>query len=141
MFSPEKRSEIMAKIRSKGTKIEILMKEELDNNGINYEYQPKIFGKPDFLLPPNILVFCDSSFWHGRNWDKLKERLPNQYWKEHIGKNVERDKIITSKLKKEGYIVLRFWDNQIEKDMKITIKKITRTLSSTKNKKDGITSQ
>ena len=130
MFSPQKRSEIMSKIRSKGTKIELKVREELERNKIAYEYQPKIYGKPDFLIMPNVLVFCDSSFWHGRNWSKLKDRLPSQYWKDHIGKNVKRDKIVTAKLRKDGYIVLRFWDTQIQKDSEKVIKKITMALPS-----------
>ena len=131
MFSKEKRSEIMAKIKSKGTKIELKMKAELDKNGVEYEYQPKVFGKPDFLIPPNIVVFCDSSFWHGRNWEKLRERLPNEYWYEHIKRNVKRDKIVTKKLRKEGYVVLRFWDNQIEKETGKSIDKIKEALRQT----------
>lgn len=128
MFSKEKRSEIMAKIKSKGTKIELKMKAELDKNGVEYEYQPKVFGKPDFLIPPNIVVFCDSSFWHGRNWRKLEERLPSKYWYEHIKRNVERDKVVTAKLKKEGYVVLRFWDDQIEKEIGRSLYKIKKAM-------------
>jgi DNA mismatch endonuclease (patch repair protein) len=128
IFSKEKRSEIMSKIRSKGTKIELKMKAELDRNGLKYEYQPKLFGKPDFLIPPNIVVFCDSSFWHGRNWKKLRERLPDKYWYEHIKRNVERDKIVTKRLREEGYVVFRFWDNQIEKEAGKSVEKIKKLL-------------
>jgi DNA mismatch endonuclease, patch repair protein len=129
VFTPQKRSEIMAKIRSKGTKIELRMKAELDKQGIPYEYQPDLFGKPDFLIYPNIVIFCDSSFWHGRNWSKLEARLPSQYWKDHIGKNRKRDRLVNAKLKKDSYIVLRFWDDQIEKDIEARVKKISMTLT------------
>lgn len=74
IFSKEKRSEIMSKIRSKGTKIELRMKKALEETGVEFEYQPKMFGRPDFFVPPNIAVFCDSSFWHGRNWRGLIDR-------------------------------------------------------------------
>ena len=131
MFSREKRSEIMSKIRSKGTKLELKMKDELEKNKIPFEYQPKIFGKPDFLILPNVLIFCDSSFWHGRDWKRLKERLPSQYWKDHIGKNVKRDKLITARLRKDGYVVLRFWDNQIEKESEKVVEKIKKAQSKT----------
>ena len=126
----------MAKIKSKGTKIELTMKAELDKQGIPYEYQPNIFGRPDFLIPPNIVVFCDSSFWHGRDWNKLKDRLPSQYWKDHIKRNIKRDRLVTAKLKKDAYIVLRFWDDQIEKDIEASVKKISMTLAKIKDKKD-----
>jgi len=51
---------------SKGTKIELKVKKALEENKIEFEYQPKMFGKPDFLIPPNIILFCDSSFWRVR---------------------------------------------------------------------------
>lgn len=130
MFTKEKRSEIMSKIRSEGTKIELRMKNALEENGIEFQYQPKIFGKPDFLIPPNIAVFCDSSFWHGRDWNKLKKQLSKDYWYDHIKRNRERDKKVTAQLKKEGYAVLRFWDDQIEKKMEKCIREIEETIQS-----------
>jgi len=128
LFSKEKRSEIMSKIRSKGTKIELRMKDALERNGIRFEYQPKMFGSPDFLIPPNIAVFCDSSFWHGRNWHKLKKKLKKKYWYDHIQRNRERDKEVNTVLRSKGYIVLRFWDDEIEKNMERCIKRIIRAI-------------
>lgn len=49
VFSKEKRSEIMSRIRSKGTKIELKMKKALEENDLEFQYQPKMVGKPDFL--------------------------------------------------------------------------------------------
>ena len=121
MFTKEKRSEIMSKIKSKGTKIEMTMKKALEKSELEFEYQPKIFGKPDFLVHPNVALFCDSSFWHGRNWEKLKPKLKQGYWHEHIANNIKRDKIVNLKLKQDGYLVLRFWDTQIEKDIESCI--------------------
>ena len=114
----------MSKIKSKGTKIEITMMKALEEKSLRFEYQPKIFGKPDFLVYPNIVVFCDSSFWHARNWSKLKLQLTEGYWREHIEKNKKRDKVVNIRLKKIGYVVLRFWDSQIEKDLDSCVKEI-----------------
>jgi DNA mismatch endonuclease Vsr len=128
IFSKEKRSEIMSKIKSKGTKIEIMMKQALEDAGIEFEYQPKMFGRPDFFIPPNIVVFCDSSFWHGRNWKKLKKQLSKDYWHDHIKQNIERDKTVNAELRSRQYIVLRFWDDEIEKRMPKCIDRIRRSL-------------
>jgi hypothetical protein len=49
IFSKEKRSEIMSKIKSSGTKIELAIKTALIEKGIEFEYQPKIFGKARFF--------------------------------------------------------------------------------------------
>ena len=131
MFSKEKRSEIMSKIRSKGTNIELKLKETLEQQNIKFEYQPKMFGKPDFLIPPRIVVFCDSSFWHGREWNKLKHKLSKPYWYEHIKKNRKRDKIVTATLKEEGFAVLRFWDFQLMKETNNCLNQIKQYIQST----------
>ena len=124
VFTKEKRSEIMSKIRSKGTNIERKLKAALEESNITFEYQPKLFGKPDFLISPNLVVFCDSSFWHGRNWKRLKPRLKEGYWREHISKNRERDVAVNKFLAQKGYIVLRFWDNEIIDDVEKCLEKI-----------------
>ena len=128
MFTKEKRSEIMSKIRSKGSKIELKMKKVLEENNIKFEYQPKMFGSPDFLIPPNIVIFCDSSFWHGRNWNNLRLKLSKNYWYDHIKENRRRDRKVNAELKKKGCIVLRFWDTQIEKQIDECIKQIRELL-------------
>jgi DNA mismatch endonuclease (patch repair protein) len=128
IFTIKKRSQVMSKIRSKGTSIELKMIIALQQNGISFEYQPKIFGKPDFLIPPNIVVFCDSSFWHGRNWVKLKLKLKEGYWREHIASNRKRDRCVNKILKGEGYIIIRFWDDLINKKIDSCIKKIRKII-------------
>jgi DNA mismatch endonuclease (patch repair protein) len=129
IFTKKKRSEVMSKIRSKGTKIELKMKNALEGAGIDFQYQPKLFGKPDFLIPPGVVVFCDSSFWHGRNWSKLRTQLKKEYWYNHIKRNKERDKIVTATLNKKGYRVIRFWDNLIEKEIEACITKVKEVTS------------
>lgn len=128
-FTKEKRSEIMSKIRSKGTKIELKMKKALEEAGIEFEYQPKMFGRPDFLVSPKIAVFCDSSFWHGRNWKSLKRQLSSEYWHKHIRENIERDKLVNVELKRKGYVVMRFWDDDIEKRLSECIERIKKQFS------------
>ena len=120
----------MSKIKSKGTKIEIAMKKALEKSDLEFEYQPKIFGKPDFLVHPNVALFCDSSFWHGKNWEKLKPKLKEGYWREHIAKNIKRDNTVNLKLEQDGYIVLRFWDTQIKKDIESCITTIKQAVES-----------
>ena len=135
-FSKEKRSQIMASVKSKGTKIELRMKEALESKSIAFEYQPKMFGRPDFLVIPNITVFCDSSFWHGRHWRKLKGTLPKEYWQEHIAKNIRRDKIVNKKLRELGYSVLRYWEEEIEKDTDGCLKEILEEQSRLSTKRE-----
>jgi len=119
MFSKSKRSEIMSKIRSKNTSLEKHTKTLLRSSKIKYKSHPKIYGNPDFLIGNRIALFCDSSFWHGKHWKKLKTKLVNgnnpNYWVNHIQKNRNRDKLVTKILQKEGYKVIRFWDDDVYK--------------------------
>jgi DNA mismatch endonuclease (patch repair protein) len=129
VFTKEKRSEIMSKIKPKGTKIELKMKTSLEKNGIDFEYQPKLYGRPDFLIPPNVVIFCDSSFWHGRHWNKLRKQLSG-YWLAHIKKNRKRDIVVNKVLRREGYIILRFWDTQINADIEKCMSKVKQTINA-----------
>lgn len=107
------------------------MKVILEKHGLEFEMYPNLEGHPDFLIKPNIAVFCDSSFWHGRDWKKLKEKLQRsphpKYWIEHISRNRRRDKAINEKLAKSGCTVLRFWDTEVFRDEEGIIERIKHT--------------
>jgi DNA mismatch endonuclease (patch repair protein) len=93
------------------------MRSLLRKADIPFKMYPKIEGKPDFVVRENITIFCDSSFWHGRNWRILKTKLARgsnaAYWVAHISRNRRRDLYVNRLLRKRGYQVLRFWDNEI----------------------------
>jgi len=116
-FSKAKRSEIMSRIRSKNTRLDIAMKRILQKAGITFRMYPKMVGNPDFLVEDRITLFCDSSFWHGRNWKKLRAQLEKgsnaSYWVTHIAKNRSRDRQVNANLRRRGYRVLRFWDFEV----------------------------
>lgn len=118
-LTKEKRSEVMSKIKSRGTGPEKSMAKILRRGGVRYRSQPKIRGSPDFIVEGRLLLFCDGSFWHGRNWPALRKKLARadnaEYWVKHIGDNRRRDRRVVRALRKEGYSVLRLWDDDIEK--------------------------
>jgi DNA mismatch endonuclease (patch repair protein) len=124
----------MSKIRSKNTKLDLYMETILRNNGITFKKYPRMLGNPDFLIRKNLVIFCDSSFWHGKNWKTLKKKLAkgnnSEYWINHISKNRKRDGIVSRKLKRDGYTVVRVWDNQVYKRPDLCIAKIKKKLSS-----------
>ncbi|MEM0134416.1 MAG: DUF559 domain-containing protein [Thermoplasmatales archaeon] len=112
-------SKRMKRVKSVGTKLEMAMENILVEAGISYAKQPKLRGHPDFeLRGTSILIFCDSSFWHGRNQDDVSGRnfkRNKKLWVEKLTKTRERDKKINEYLKGQGYVVLRFWDDEILK--------------------------
>lgn len=139
IFSKKKRSEIMSKIRSKNTKIELLFKRALRKAKIPFKFQPKIYGHPDFLVGKNIAVFCDSAFWHGRDWKILRKKLSRAknslFWINHIKKNRYRDRRVTRFLGKTGFVVLRFWEDESSRDIESCILLIAREFEKSSKKK------
>lgn len=107
----------MSKIRSKNTAPELLVFKELRKRKIYFfKHYSKIPGKPDIALPrKKIAVFIDGDFWHGYGFSKQKKRLPKKYWQEKISSNIKRDRRIRSKLKKDGWRILRVWSHELKK--------------------------
>jgi DNA mismatch endonuclease, patch repair protein len=120
ILSKEERSERMRRIRSKDTKVEKLFGKALWAKGFRYrKNDARVVGKPDFCFRRlKIAVFCDSEFWHGKDWSKAKKRFKgNQdYWLAKIERNKRRDREVNRKLRKDGWIVLRFWARELQKD-------------------------
>jgi DNA mismatch endonuclease (patch repair protein) len=130
MFSPEKRSEIMSRIRSKGTQAEKLAFSYLRKNKVYFQRHYKNApGTPDIALPrKKKAVFIDSEFWHGKDYERIiKKRSPDDYWVIKIAKNIERDKATRQALAKKGWRVLVVWEADIKRkrtreDTLLTIK-------------------
>lgn len=128
IFTPEKRSWVMSRIRGTNTKIDLKMKKILKENRIKFEMYPKMFGNPDFVIrKKKIIIFCDGDFWHGYKYQE-KKKLPKKYWRDKIETNMRRDRRITRKLRREGWSVLRFWEHDIEKRTDKCIDKIIRKI-------------
>ena len=73
-------------------------------------------GVPDFVyVSARVAVFCDSSFWHGRDWKNRKHefRSNRTFWWPKIERNIARDRYVTRELRNLGWVVLRFWDDEI----------------------------
>ena len=118
----------MSEVRSKEPTLEIYFKELL--KGFRFRYQPKMFGKPDFALKKlKIVIFIDSCFWHKCPKHFRKPNSNTSYWKPKINRNVERAKEVNKQFKKEGWIVLRFWEHEVKKNPEKCIIKVKKALS------------
>lgn len=120
-LTKEQRSKNMKRIHSKNTKIEILLRKELWRRGFRYRKNYSILpGKPDIVFIKNKLaIFCDSEFFHGKDWETQKQRIADgnnsEYWLKEIQKNIDRDQNVNKQLESLGWKVLRFWGKDIEK--------------------------
>ena len=127
IFTPEKRSWVMSRIRSKDTKIEKKMASILRKNKIHYRRYPKLFGSPDFIVEKKVLLFCDGDFWHGYQYDK-KKKPQKKFWREKIERNMARDRKVSRTLRREGWSVIRIWEHDIEKNPDKCVRKILNIL-------------
>jgi DNA mismatch endonuclease (patch repair protein) len=118
----------MRKIKSKNTNPEKKLRLLLWHRGIRYRINnKKILGKPDIIfLRKRILVFIDGDFWHGFDWGNKKDRIKKnrEYWINKIERNIQRDTEINFQLKEQGWTVLRFWENEINKNPETCLQKI-----------------
>ena len=124
IMTPEKRSRVMSRIRGKDTSIERIMESMLAEHGLSFVKQPSISGRPDFLVGERTAIFCDGDFWHGYDYENRKPEP--QFWRDKIEGNMRRDRSVTTKLRRSGYVVLRFWEHDIQKRPEVCMRRVYR---------------
>ena len=115
----------MQAIKNKKTKIEELLAKSLWKKGYRYRRNNKaVFGKPDFTFRKyKIAIFCDSEYFHGKDWEIQKHRIKTNtdFWHNKIESNIERDRKVNTTLLKSGWKVIRFWGQDIKKNTDLCI--------------------
>ena len=136
VFSAEKRSSVMSRIRSSGNRdtelrlIDIFKEARISG----WRRNAQLFGKPDFVFPKErLVVFVDGCFWHRHPGCRFsytpKSRL--EFWLPKFAKNVARDRLVTRTLRKAGWSVLRIWECQLTpQNQRRTIRRIARALAA-----------
>lgn len=129
-LTKEQRHKNMSHIKSRDTSIEVKLRKELWKKGYRYRKNyNRIPGKPDIAITKyKIAIFCDSEFFHGKDWEVLKPGLQKgdnaEYWIPKIQRNRERDDEVNKKLLFLGWTVIRFWGKDIMKNVDECIKVI-----------------
>ncbi len=130
--SPSQRSKNMRAVKSKGTKPEVMVCKALWHLGYRYRKNNKtVFGKPDLTFKKyKLAVFIDSEFFHGKDWEIRKHEIKSnqEFWHKKIERNIERDKEVNEFLSKSGWIIFRFWDKEIIKNLDVCVDKIIKQL-------------
>jgi DNA mismatch endonuclease (patch repair protein) len=130
----EKSHKNMSRIKGKDTSIELVLRKALWNKGYRYRKNYKeLPGAPDIVLTKyKIAIFCDSEFFHGKDWEVLKNKLQSGknpgYWIAKIERNIERDNDNDKKLMFAGWKVIHFWGKEILKDPDECIKVIEEAI-------------
>lgn len=114
IVSPEKRSRMMAGIRAKDTKPEMLVRRALFAEGFRFRlHRGDLPGGPDIVLPGRkVAIFVHGCFWH-RHVGCRFAKLPSSntdFWCNKLDGNVRRDRRAVEALRSAGWRVLVVWE-------------------------------
>jgi DNA mismatch endonuclease (patch repair protein) len=136
IFTPEKRSAVMAAIRGTGNKdTELRMIAVFRAAGITgWRRNQKLFGKPDFVFRrERIALFVDGCFWHGCPKPKHAPLPKNraEWWAAKLARNKARDLEVNRALRNAGWRVLRVWECDLTRaNAPRVVRRVLRALAS-----------
>lgn len=130
IFTPEKRSDVMSRVRGKGNAATELRLIAIfrDAKITGWRRGAKVFGAPDFVFPKlKLAVFVDGCFWHGCPEHGTMPKTNTVFWETKITRNRARDREVNRELKKRGWRVLRIWEHELRtKRLPKTLRRIAR---------------
>jgi DNA mismatch endonuclease, patch repair protein len=115
LFQPEKRSNVMSRIRASGNRdTELRLIRLFREYGIRgWRRHIKVFGKPDFAFQrERLAVFVDGCFWHRHAGCKFcyTPKTRQEFWMPKFERNIARDRLVNATLRKSGWRVIRVWE-------------------------------
>ena len=115
IWDKKKRSAVMAKIKSKDTKPEWIVRRYLFSRGYRYRKNVKgMPGTPDIVMRKyGIVIFIHGCFWHGHTDGHLPHSNVD-FWREKIERNKQRDARNKEELKRMGWRVMTIWECQLK---------------------------
>ena len=116
------RSELMSRIRGKGTGPEVALANLLRKFGFAPCVNPKgVIGNPDMVIGTDskpIAVFVHGCFWHRCPQHFRLPKSRTEHWREHIRKNVARHARNARRLRREGFRVVVVWEHELPRKKK-----------------------
>ena len=114
VFTPEKRSAVMRRVKGRDTSPELKVRKLLTRLGARYRLHRKdLPGNPDIVLPGRKLaIFVHGCFWHGHDCAR-GARVPKQnrdYWLARVARNTARDEAAQAALAAAGWRVVVLWE-------------------------------
>lgn len=113
----EQRSERMARIRSRDTVPELILRRALHKAGLRFRLGGAgLPGKPDIVLPRfKVAIFVHGCFWHRHQGCKVAStpKSNTEFWLEKFDRNVTRDRKVVGELEELGWKVLVAWECEL----------------------------
>lgn len=124
----------MSRIRGANTGPEIIFRKVLWANGLRYMLRYHLPGKPDLVfVSARLAVFVDGCFWHACPLHATKPKANSAFWRKKLRGNVKRDRVVNSLLQQSGWRVLRFWEHEIEADLRPAVRRVLATVRRKKS--------
>lgn len=115
------RSELMAKVRKKDTKPELIVRRVAHAMGYRFRlHRRDLPGTPHLVVPGRQkAVFVHGCFWHRHDCVSCRKRPSKNrdYWLPKLQRNAECDKASRCRLECMGWDVLVFWECQVGDQM------------------------
>ncbi|WP_256326113.1 very short patch repair endonuclease [Sphingomonas sp. NFR15] len=123
--SPE-RSRLMARVKGKDTKPELLVRRALHALGYRFRlHRRELPGRPDIVLPRyRTAIFIHGCFWH-RHPECSKASMPKtrvDFWREKFETNIDRDGRNIAALRELGWQVLVVWECETKQIEELTLR-------------------
>ena len=118
IFTKKKRSEVMARVRSRGNEAtELALARWFRREGITgWRRNQRVFGKPDFVFwKERVAVFVDGCFWHGCPRHGTMPKQNGSFWRAKLARNKARDRLVARTLRSDGWKVVRIWEHALTK--------------------------
>jgi DNA mismatch endonuclease, patch repair protein len=130
VFSPAKRSRIMASVKSTGNRgTEAKLADLLRRRGINgWRRKATVFGKPDFIFRrERLAVFVDGCFWHSCPLHASRPKTNTAFWMKKFTANRKRDRLVNKELRALGWTILRIWEHELRQPESV-VRRINHSL-------------
>ena len=156
IFTKAKRSDVMARIRSRGNRntelalVRVFRAERITEwrrhvqivgraallRGPNItaaqQRRPTVRVRPDFVFrKPRLAVFVDGCFWHACPKHATKPKNNRPFWQRKLSANKQRDVLVTQTLRRGGWRVLRVWEHELaRKNQARLLRRIRKALTA-----------
>lgn len=138
IMTPEQRSRCMARIRSKNTRPELLVRRWLHALGYRYTVHDRTLpGKPDIVFSKRFrVIFVDGCFWHSHDCKngRAEPKTRGAFWSAKRQATVSRDRRVRKELADAGWDYLDVWECELAKPETLDV--VASFLGPTKWAKD-----